>query len=332
MTEHIDSMMEDYSAIGAEAYWEQKEPILPTVDRQIEVLISNVEEIREYVIDTDVEADFTAICELLTFAKRNSDMSGVFLAHHMLSDLSYWGFNYGLNTLEYSTWEGEIPSRKEKDCYYGVTKTWGCPYPASILKIVGDRITAESKSGGEELSKRIGTGDQSTASLIDNYSRSEIQEIRILLDDIDSVLCETLYGSSEKISETKYDATLSQINKLVKKTAKTTISADVNSAKGLFERYGNISEGSVFDFEGDKKFLLISCHRIVSELSGIVFNNDHPTQFNNPYYGALKLLEPDKPSSKQYEYYIETETPPMDETDTWDDFFKNKIPLISPTN
>jgi hypothetical protein len=330
MTDSLVSVMEDYGASEEEAYWEQQESQLPIVYRRIEVMISNIESIKKTVLDKDVTTDLTTVQKLLAFSKDNDDISGVFYAHHVLSDLSYWGYNYGLNTEEYKTWE-LTPPMKEQDCYYGVTKTWGLPYPESIQNIINENDLPGIEDIGPEFDLRgqVERGDESIDSFNSGYSDKEKQKIKMALNDMDGILCDYLYEpgdsapSDSPLDGAKYEELLSLTDELTTMTKDSVISSDLRSVKGFLSLYNN-DEGRL-EPEADKQFILISCHRIISELFGIVLNNEEPTAYNNPYYGALKLLEPDSMSSKEYEYFSGKEEPPLDDASRIDDFFKNRV-------
>jgi hypothetical protein len=329
MTEYLVTVIENYSALGGEAYWAGQESQLPTVDRQIEVMMSNVEAMKKYVRDEDVVTDLTTVQQLLSFSKDDSDISGIFYAHHLLNDLSYWGYGFGLNEQEYST--GEMaPSTAGKDCYYGLTKVWGNSYPAYISSIIDKDVLYKIEATEFDLGGQVEKSDAVISSFNSDYSDSERQKIKSTLNKIDDILCEYIYlpGDSWEPVESRLDTKAYEdlalfMDELTAMTEDSAISPDIHSAEGFLSLYNN--DDDTFSPQEDKRFILISCHRIVSELSGIVLNNDEPALYNNPYYSALKLLEPDKMSSKEYEYFSGKEEPPSDDASQMDDFFGNRV-------
>ena len=55
--------------------------------------------------------------------------------------------------------------------------------------------------------------------------------------------------------------------------------------------YLEIPKRNAFYLEPDQKYCLIRSKRAVNELLMVVFNNDRPTEYDDPYYGMTKTLE-----------------------------------------
>ena len=283
MIEYQKLWLQQYTP-GSESYFWNSLSVQPV---NLEDMINNLESVKEYVSNEDVKFDISSVQTLLAYSLNSQNVDGLFYAHHILSDLNYWGFSHGIDTTEFLSWE--VPYEiKEISLYYAVSKTCGEEYPDVINEIVENpENTYVVNDNLYPLKEMIAQGD---ANISETTSSLSSDEVKTIAKNLDEIINGEIKSDSEKL--------LKELDNCISIVENTPAKTDIETLKKFISLY--IEPG---DFDSHiKTSCLVSAIRISRELEQIVFYNDNAVNYNSYYYGYLKMLEGDVPSAKQYEY------------------------------
>ncbi len=86
--------------------------------KRLTIALNNILSMRYCFKKEQVQEDLITVCKLLQYTLEKEDVSGVFYAHHILSDLNFWILDQPFAKGEFETWEKKIPKQKETRVFY----------------------------------------------------------------------------------------------------------------------------------------------------------------------------------------------------------------------
>ena len=113
--------------------------------KRLTIVLNNILSMRYCFKKEQVQEDLITVCKLLQYTLEKEDVSGVFYAHHILSDLNFWILDQPFAKGEFETWEKKIPKQKETRVFYGITKSWEYSYPRDLQKKIKNIILPEEE-------------------------------------------------------------------------------------------------------------------------------------------------------------------------------------------
>ena len=294
----ITSFLRANANSGGVNFWEDYESgkwnLISYNDELItfESIISNLQGIREYVTNDTANRDIEAAQKLLLYSKINWSIDGLFFAHHILSDLTYWGYMYGFNTDEFYTMMSS-EGIAGLDVFYGITNTWGYAYPTRVTDIINSTSTSSIKSfGSSEINEIIELKNEEISQLVSSMNPDDLDLIKEKLSIINKMLSAIVYdGVDLKIY---YEQLLDDLDICLSLSTNAVLADDLRYIQLKITDYYEIPKRNTFNPEPDQKFSLIFGKRATNELSRIVFANDQPNVFNEFYYGMTRFLEGEK--------------------------------------
>ena len=287
----------------------------------LEDIISALESIKAYITDEDLKEDITSAQSLIASSIKSGDIDGIFYAHHLLSDISYWGFSYGLNPKIFRTWQIEY-NIAETDIYYGVSKLWGNDYPSVMNELIEsndykDKIDNDRFNLNEDASEK----DKRIKDAISQLSSEDINTIK---DSLDYICAGFLKNNNIMIFPTDpfpidyfekqdkwdgHDLSYESLPPHIEKCINTVPDGDlkddftaINNLLGLYLGKQEIANG-IFREQ------LAHAAMKALELRFIVFENENPVDLQMLYYASCKTIEGDADMTKKYEYMIGEFTP-----------------------
>ena len=82
--------------------------------KRLTIALNNILSMRYCFKKEQVQEDLITVCKLLQYTLEKEDVSGVFYAHHILSDLNFWILDQPFAKGEFETWEKKIPKQKPR--------------------------------------------------------------------------------------------------------------------------------------------------------------------------------------------------------------------------
>jgi hypothetical protein len=292
---YFDLIIAEYSAVGSTRFRENLEAAATVYmsyggkPLSIRDTISELQDIKACVDSPEAIRDIETAQMLLYDTVTNNRIDGLFFAHHILSDLTYWGYMYGLDTHEFLTWELS-PDIRERGIFYGLTNTWGYAYPSCVTERIQqvsfDDIEPEVSM---DLKTLIDAKDAEIAQLASSMNMDDFTLLAETLDGMNEVLASIAYEGADM--QTYNEQLLNDIDICLSISSDSVLLVDLSVVQGNLAEYNEIPKTNTFFPEAEQKYCVYRCKRIVNELSEIVFANDRPTEFDAPYYGMTKVLE-----------------------------------------
>ena len=276
MVMFLEYQIDMYGAGNHDVYWKS----LPMEAKGLLVMIENLESIKEYVSHDKTKLDIETAQVLLQYAMDHEKIDGIFYAHHILSDLHFWGYGHGFDERELLVWLTP-PDPRVFDTFYGVTATWGYSYPSGILDITEE---AEPPVQGESLfllKEAVEEKDAMLSVLLTELKYSDLSRMKNNLISMEAILTDVVYRYQTLTTYQQADMILWLNGMLV--IPNEVMQTDIRDLLTRLEQYdaGRDAEG---------RQILVSCLRSVYELNRIVFQNTKPMAFENFYYEQIECL------------------------------------------
>ena len=255
----------------------------------IDSMVSDLQGIIDCVNDRAFMQDLEAAQKLLLYSRDNKTYDGLLFAHHILSDLTYWGIMYDLDMLDLSTWEAPVIIN-EQEVFFGITSTWGYDYPENVSERINSiDSSAIENSGGSGLKALVDLRNEEVSEMINSMDPEDLELMKETLDGMNRMLGKLVYEDGKL--ENYYVRLLDDISTCLSLTSNTALTEDFQYIQRKLLEYYEIPKRSNIDSDPDQIYCLIFSKRTVNELSKIVFANERAYKFNDFYYGMTKMLE-----------------------------------------
>ena len=267
-----------------------KEPV--TIDS----MLSGLQGVKECIKVPEARADIERAQLLLVASAENRNAEGLFFAHHILSDLAYWGFLYDMDMNDYGAWES-YEAVQEREVFYGITNTWEYNYPSRVSGIVNNiSFDMAELTDKYRLYELVETRNREITQLVSGLDPDDLSLMIEKLSSINITLAEIVFdGADAKLS---YDKLLEEVAACIAAAPGGALYDDFYYIQQKLEEYKLFLEADsadagadTADTAADQKYCFILSKRVANELLKIVFANDKPTEFNDPYYGITRVLE-----------------------------------------
>ena len=269
----------------------------------IDTIISDLQRIKEYVDNPKVSRDIEAAQKLMLYAKMNQNIEGIVFAHHILSDLAYWGFVYDLDMRGYS--KGNLQEVIwEFNIFYGITNAWGYEYPEKVKTIIDDPSVGSIESmENPDFITLVENKDKEIEQLISEFSPDDLKLMKEKLSTMNETLSLILndivrwnYGSDTTEFFTPEiqkhcDQLMSDISTCLSISPKGALEDDLKYIQLRLAEYHEIQKTNSQGLDMKAADCFIKSKRTVNELSKIVFDNVNPINYNERYYSMTKTLE-----------------------------------------
>jgi len=255
----------------------------------IDSMVSDLQGIKDCVNDQAFKQDLEAAQKLLMYSSNNKTYDGLLFAHHILSDLTYWGIMYDLEMLDLSVWEALV-NIYEQEVFYGITSTWGHDYPEHVNERINsiDQGAIEN-AGVSGLKALVDLRDEEVSEMISGMDPDDLKLMKETLDGMNRMLGKLVYEGG-KLAD-YYDRLLGDIGTCLSLTSNTALTEDLLFIQHKLSEYYEIPNRNTSNPEADQIYCLRFSKRTVNELSKVVFANDRPDEFNDYYYGMTRMLE-----------------------------------------
>ena len=267
-----------------------------------EDMINNLESIKEYISDDAVKEDITSIQSLIAYSVNVETIHGLFFAHHIFSDMNYWGFSYGLDA-----WEMPVEVY-ELERYYGISKTWGNEYPDVVKKMLEDPnskyvITKDLFP----FKDHVEAMDAEIASVVQGVGEDNIENIVYTLTMISrgtlGLVADSMSPDGEDTTiEKTPDELIAMVDECISLSAGTSVEMDMQTIKNFIQWYKKTPDSDDTSKTRLKAQSMYFASRLAKDLFQVVFDNDNASGYNRIYFGMSRMLEGETVQTMSYEY------------------------------
>ena len=259
----------------------------------IDSMVSGLQGVKECVNVPETRTDIERAQLLLLASAENRDAEGLFFAHHILSDLAYWGFLYDMEMSDYGAWEG-YEEVQEREVFYGITNTWEFNYPSRVSGIVNNvSVDVAGLTDYYRLYELVDTRNREIEQLVLGLDPDKLSLLIEKLSMINIALAEIVFDDAD--AQGAYDGLLGDVEACIAAAPEGALYDDLYYIRQKLEEYKLFLVGDSADTwadtAADQRYCFILSKRVANELLKIVFANDKPLEFNDPYYGVTKMLE-----------------------------------------
>lgn len=204
----------------------------------------DIAELAGYITNEDVQKDLLTADALLQDFQTNRNPGGVLFAHHILSELYFFGFAYDYSLFEYQWASSHDLSRNEFDIFYGATKLWRYDYPDQVKSLTDGNKESVAAGTDTALKNRVDTVDAEIDQFIQSISPADVKTISDNLSDMNVQLRSILQvGFSWNRTQDEadfyarvqnvYDDLLSSTETCLKVVPEGDLKDDLNAAYGF---------------------------------------------------------------------------------------------------
>lgn len=268
----------------------------------LSVMRQNLFSIAELFDGSTIYEDLLTTIRLIEYSANNDDMSGLFLAHHILSDVNFWFMDYPADKKTFKTWE-MTPSIIGMDTYYGLSKTLGNEYPAEITERISfedkenytkDILVLEIEHNERIIEKTKYYIAEDAYNEIGINTKNAVNFLEKELINYDPMFAKDFH----KNIEAQQEQLIAYIEKAIEiQEAKDTphfgiqlkSKSEYEAALKLLEKYYESPWDG--DYSSEHYDLLRQSYRMLDELYNLFFNNDF--ELNKHYYSTLGIFNVD---------------------------------------